>query len=91
MEKLKFTEPKEVSRDYDKEADVLYVSFGKPTASLTLDLGSGILAHYIEETGELTGFTVLFASSESVTTPNQKPALAKHSRSNRSRVRGTAA
>jgi len=63
MDTLNFREPPEVTRDYDEEADVLYVSFGEPVPSLTLDIGSGVLVHYVEESGELTGFTVLFAST----------------------------
>ena len=67
MEPLILKEPDNVTASYDKEADVLYISFGKPTPSLTLDLGGGLLARYVEETGEITGFTLLGVSE--VTNP----------------------
>ena len=59
MDPLKLKEPENVTTSYDREADVLYISFGKPTPSLTLDLGGGLLARYVEETGEITGFTLM--------------------------------
>ena len=62
MDTLKLIEPKHVTRSYDKEAGVLYISFGDPKPSLTLDLGCGLLARYLEETGEITGFTILNVS-----------------------------
>lgn len=62
MEPLTLREPESVTWSYDKEADVLYVSFGKPEASLTLDLGGGLLARYLKETGEITGLTLLGVS-----------------------------
>ena len=46
METLKVKKPEKVSWHYDKEADTLYLSFGKPVPALTLDLGSGVLARY---------------------------------------------
>ena len=69
MDPLKLKEPDNVTTSYDKEADVLYISFGKPTPSLTLDLGGGLLARYVEETGEITGFTLLGVSE--VTNPKR--------------------
>jgi uncharacterized protein YuzE len=44
---------------YDEDADVLYVSFGKPKESLSIDLGSGILVRYSEKSGEINGFTII--------------------------------
>ena len=63
MEPLKLEAPDSVTCSYDKEADVLYISFGEPRASLTLDLGCGVLARYLEETGDVTGLTILGLSS----------------------------
>jgi uncharacterized protein YuzE len=57
-ETLKVEKPKRVDWEYDKEADVLYISFGTPKKALTMDLGSGILARYDKETHEMTGFTI---------------------------------
>ena len=59
MEPLKLIEPDKITTSYDKETDVLYISFGTPKPSLSLDLGEGLLARYLDETGEITGFTIL--------------------------------
>ena len=59
METLKLESPGAVNWEYDSEADVLYISFGKPRAALTMDLGGGILARYLEESSTLVGFPVL--------------------------------
>ncbi len=59
METLKMKKPKQVTWDYDKEADTLYISFGEPKPALTLDLGSGIFARYSEKTKEFVGFTII--------------------------------
>ena len=62
MEQLNLKPPESASWSYDEEADVLYISFGKPAPSLSLDLGGGILARYVRETEEITGITVLGVS-----------------------------
>ena len=62
MATLKMEKPQKVTWDYDREADTLYVSFGKPRPALTLDLGEGMLARYREEDGELVGFTIIGVS-----------------------------
>lgn len=62
METLKMERPKEVIWDYEREADVLYISFGSPQKALTMDLGIGILARYLEKTGKLVGFTIVGVS-----------------------------
>lgn len=59
MEKLMVEKPKQVSWEYDKEADVLYISFGKPQPALSMDMGSGIVARYLEKSNELVGFTIV--------------------------------
>ena len=63
METLTIEKPKQITWDYDREADTLYISFGKPKPALTMDVGSGVLLRYIEETGKLVGFTVIGISS----------------------------
>lgn len=47
-----------ISFEYDEEANVLYISFGKPEKALSLDLGSGIIARQ-SESGKLVGFTLI--------------------------------
>lgn len=59
MEKIKFPQGKSVNTSYDKETDVLYMSFGEPRASETLDSGEDLLIRFDPETGEITGFTIL--------------------------------
>lgn len=59
MEPLKLRDPESVTWSYDKEADVLDISFGQPSKSLTLDLGGGLFARYLKDTGEITGLTIL--------------------------------
>ena len=62
MEPLKLKAPENVIWSYDKEADVLDISFGQPRASLTLDLGGGLFARYLKDTGEITGLTIIGVS-----------------------------
>ena len=59
MEKLMMEKPEQVSWEYDKEGDVLYISFGKPQPALGLDLGSGIVARYLEKSHKVVGFTIV--------------------------------
>jgi uncharacterized protein YuzE len=59
VEPLKLKDPENVTWSYDREADVLDISFGQPRPSLTLDLGSGLFARYLKDTGEITGLTIL--------------------------------
>lgn len=54
--------PKQVTWDYDREADTLYISFGEPRPALSLDLGGGIFARYLEKTKEFVGFTIIGVS-----------------------------
>lgn len=62
METLKMEKPKEVVWDYDKDADMLYISFGPPQEALTMDLGAGVLVRYLERTSRLVGFTIVGVS-----------------------------
>lgn len=60
MEALKFKHRGPLDSFYDEEADVLYVSFGKPQAALSIDTG-GILLNYREDDGLLVGITIINA------------------------------
>ena len=44
---------------YDEEADVLYISIGKPKPSIGIDIGSGLTVFYDEETNEIVGITII--------------------------------
>ncbi len=60
MEALKILEkPGEISWDYDEEADVLYLSVGKPQPALGVDIGEGVVLRYDEEHGEVVGLTLV--------------------------------
>ena len=45
--------------DYDREADVLYISIGKPRKAIGVDIGEGAIVRYMEETGEVVGLTLI--------------------------------
>lgn len=57
MEKLKVGAVKHINWEYDSGADVLYISFGEPEPSLSLDLGSGVVLR--QSKGKITGFTII--------------------------------
>jgi len=59
MEEIKFSKIKNYNTDYDAEADVLYLSFGEPKLSETIDTGKNLLIRLDIETGEINGFTIL--------------------------------
>ncbi len=44
---------------YDSEADVLYVSFGKPRRAEGIDIGDGTILRIDPETQEVVGITLL--------------------------------
>ena len=49
MEALKILEkPDSLHWDYDEEADVLYLSIGKPTPAVGVDIGEGVVVRYDE-------------------------------------------
>ena len=54
-----FEKETRLSWDYDGEADVLYVSLGKPKMALGIDIGDGVIVRYDEGEGEVVGLTVL--------------------------------
>jgi len=49
---------KEITFDYDREADVLYVSFGEPKEAITEERGN-IGVRIDEKTGEIVGVTII--------------------------------
>jgi hypothetical protein len=48
-----------ISYNYDRLCDILYVSIGLPRPSYGGDISSGIIARYDMNTDELTGVTIL--------------------------------
>jgi uncharacterized protein YuzE len=45
--------------DYDEEADVLFLSFGKPRKAIGVDIGDGVVVRYDEKKKKVVGLTVL--------------------------------
>ncbi len=60
MEAVKILEKKErVDWDYDEEADVLYLSIGRPRKAAGVDIGDGVVVRYDEKKKEVVGLTIL--------------------------------
>lgn len=60
METVKILErPRTINWDYDEEADVLYLSLGKPRPAIGIDIGDGIVVRYDETHREVVGLTVI--------------------------------
>lgn len=51
--------PKEIDWDYDEEADVLYISVGKPQPAVGIDIGQEIVVRYDEAQKEVVGITLI--------------------------------
>ena len=48
-----------VTWDYDAEADVLYLSVGKPRPAVGEDIGQGVVLRYDRNANELVGLTII--------------------------------
>lgn len=60
MEALKILErPESLHWDYDEDADALYLSIGKPTPAVGVDIGDGVVVRYDEKQKEVVGITLL--------------------------------
>jgi uncharacterized protein YuzE len=60
MEAIKILDKKEnLNWEYDEDADVLYISIGKPQKAVGVDIGEGAVIKYREETGEVVGLTLI--------------------------------
>ena len=60
MEAIRILEkPKEISWDYDEEADVLYLSSGEPGKAVGVDVGEGVILRYDEKAKEVVGLTLI--------------------------------
>jgi len=60
MEALKILEGKpQLNWEYDEEADVLYISVGKPRPALGMDIGEGVIVRWDEQTREVVGLTMI--------------------------------
>lgn len=60
MEALKILEKREnLNWDYDEEADVLYLSVGRPQKALGVDIGEGLVVRMDAAEKEVVGLTVV--------------------------------
>ena len=60
MEALKILEGKpSLNWEYDEEADVLYISVGKPRPAVGLDIGQGVVVRYDQKKHEVVGLSIL--------------------------------
>ncbi len=60
METLKILEGKQpLNWEYDEEADVLYISVGKPRPAIGTDIGDGVVVRYDNKKKEIVGLTIL--------------------------------
>ena len=61
MEAVKLFDKKKapVDREYDGEADTLYISFGKPKPAVGVDVGEGVIVRYDEKAREVVGLTLI--------------------------------
>ena len=50
---------KKISISYDKEADVVYLSFGKPVKAEGEEIKEGIFARYDPKNKKLVGLTII--------------------------------
>ena len=59
MKRFKFPEKSRSRIHYDREADVLYISFGKPKPAEGIDIGDGTILRIDPKTEEVVGLTIL--------------------------------
>ena len=60
MEALKILEGKrQPDWEYDEEADVLYISVGKPRPAVGVDIGEGVIVCWDEKKKEIVGLTII--------------------------------
>jgi uncharacterized protein YuzE len=60
VEAVKILEGRDpVTRTYDEEADVLYLSVGAPRPAVGVDVGDGVILRYDEVANEVVGVTLV--------------------------------
>jgi len=82
METLNISEKKnKINWDYDADADVLYISFGKPGIAEGVDIGDGTIVRIEPITNEITGFTILNPLHRTLTSLKGKPRIVRKKKS----------
>jgi len=67
MDALKIKEKKEdLNWIFDAEADVLYISSGKPKYAVSLDIGEGTVLRFDPETNDVIGVTIMNVSKRAL-------------------------
>lgn len=59
METFILKDRSDLTWEYDEDADVLYISVGKPRPALGIDIGEGLIVRWDENTREVVGLTVI--------------------------------
>ena len=60
MDALKILEGKpSLNWEYDEEADVLYISVGKPRPAVGVDIGEGVVVRYDNKKRAVVGLTIV--------------------------------
>jgi len=60
METLKILEGETaLNWEYDEEADVLYISVGKPRPAVGTDIGDGVVVRYDDKKKQVVGLTII--------------------------------
>jgi len=59
MKRFKFPEKSKLHIHYNREADVLYISFGEPKPAEGIDIGDGTILRIEPKTEEVVGLTIL--------------------------------
>lgn len=72
--RLRAERPLEVHFHYDREADTLYLSVGKPQRAKTIEIGEDFIVRLHPRTGEVVGVTIIDFSRHF---PQLKPAHLK--------------
>ena len=67
-----------ITGSYDKEADVLYISLGKPCAAVAVDISDGVIVRYNEESQSIVGITVMGLQQRVLKELNHKLHVAPH-------------
>jgi len=62
---------KKIFISYDKEADIVYLSFGKPVKAVSEEIEEGIFARYDPNSEELVGLTILNFSKKFDVSPRE--------------------
>ncbi len=59
MESLKILKKENLNWEYDKEADVLYISVGEPRPAEGIDIGEGVIVRIDPKTKEVVSLTII--------------------------------